>query len=81
MGYQLDKVQNGFNPADWKPMSSIGKGVREIRVKDQTGAYRVIYVAKLEDTVYVLAAFQKKQQKTPKQEIDKAKRRYAELMR
>ncbi len=62
-------------------MASIGKGVREIRVKDQTGAYRVIYVVKLEDGIYVLTAFKKKQQKTPKQEIDKAKHHYSELMR
>ena len=62
-------------------MSSIGQGVREIRVRDQTGAYRVIYVVKLEDVVHVLAAFQKKQQDTPKREIDKAKRYYAELVR
>ena len=81
VGYQLDKVQNGLDPTDWKPMPSVGKGVREIRVKDQMGAYRVIYVVKLEDGIYVLTAFQKKQQKTPKQEIDKAKRNYAELMR
>ena len=62
-------------------MPSIGKGVREIRVKDQTGAYRVIYIAKLKDGIYVLTAFQKKQQTTPKQEIDKAKHYYAELIR
>jgi len=81
VGFQLDKIQNGLEPTDWKPMPSVGKGVREIRVKDQTGAYRVIYVARLEDGIYVLTAFQKKQQKTPKQEIDKAKRHYSELMR
>ena len=81
VGYQLDKIQNGLEPTDYKPMPSVGKGVQEIRVKDQTGAYRVICVAKLEDGIYVLTAFQNKQQKTPKQEIDKAKRHYAELMR
>ena len=81
VGYQLDNIQNGFEPTDCKSMLSVGKGVREIRAKDQTGAYRVIYVARLEDGIYVLTAFQKKQQKTPKQEIDKAKRHYSELMR
>lgn len=80
-GFQLDRVQNGLDPIDWKPMSSIGKGVREIRVRDQSGAYRVIYVAKFEDAVYVLSAFQKKQQKTPQSEIKKAKRHYAEIVR
>lgn len=81
IGYQLDKIQNGLNPTDWKPMPSIGKGVREIRIKDQTGAYRVIYITKLEDAIFVLAAFQKKQQKTPKHEIETAKRHYSELMK
>ena len=60
IGYQLSKVQQGFNPSDWKPMPSTGKSVREIRVRDQTGAYRVIYIVKLKDAIYVLTAFQKK---------------------
>ncbi len=79
IGYQLHKVQHGFDPSDWKPMSSIGKGVREIRVKDETGAFRVIYIATLADAIYVLSAFQKKQQKTPKNAIDQAKRHYKEV--
>lgn len=73
IGQQLDRVQHGYEPIDWKPMPSIGKGVREIRIKEQ-GQYRVIYVAKFEDAVYVLHAFQKKTQKTRKQDIETAKR-------
>lgn len=61
-------------------MPSIGSGVREIRVRERTGAYRIIYVATFENAVYVLTAFQKKQQKTPQREIDKAKRYYKELL-
>lgn len=72
-GQQLDRVQHGHDPIDWKPMPSIGKSVREIRITDQ-GAYRVIYIAKFEDAVYVLHAFQKKTQKTRKQDIEAAKR-------
>ena len=79
VGFELDRVQRGMNPSDWRPMPSIGKGVREIRVRDETGAYRVIYVANIGEYIYVLTAFQKKQQKTPKTEIDKAKRHYAEV--
>lgn len=67
VGFQLDKVQQGLNPSDWKPMPSIGSGVREIRIRERIGAYRVIYIATFEDAVYVLTAFQKKQQKTPQQ--------------
>ncbi|MEW8050097.1 MAG: type II toxin-antitoxin system RelE/ParE family toxin [Candidatus Thiodiazotropha sp.] len=63
VGFQLDKVQRGENPDDWKPVVSIGKGVKEIRVKDTTDAYRVAYIAKLIDAIHVLHAFQKKTQK------------------
>ena len=77
-GYQLDRVQHGLEPTDWKPMPSIGSGVREIRIMHE-GQYRVIYVAKFADTVYVLHAFQKKTQKTRKQDIDAAKQALKQL--
>jgi len=80
-GYQLDKVQKGQQPDDFKPMPSIGKGVEEIRVRDETGIYRTIYSARLTDAVYVLHVFQKKTQATSKSDIDIAKERYTELMR
>lgn len=80
-GYQLDKVQRGMQPDDFKPMPSIGKGVEEIRLWDDTGTYRVIYTARLADAVYVLHAFAKKTQATAKRDIDLARKRYAELMR
>ena len=60
----LDKIQRGFEPNDWKPMNTVGRGVREIRIRDASGAFRVIYVAKLADAVYVLHCFQKKTEKT-----------------
>ena len=62
-------------------MPAIGKGVEEIRVRDDSGTYRVIYTARLGDAVYVLHAFQKKTQATPKRDTDLAKTRYAELVR
>jgi phage-related protein len=80
-GYQIDKVQRGLQPDDFKPMPSIGKGVEEIRVWDDAGTYRVIYTTRLEDAVYVLHAFQKKTQATSKRDIDTAKARFAELTR
>lgn len=80
-GYQIDRVQHGYDPDDWKPMPTIGKGVREIRIREATGAYRVIYLAKLEDAVHVLHCFQKKTQKTATSDIDLARNRYKELMR
>jgi predicted XRE-type DNA-binding protein/phage-related protein len=60
VGHQLDMVQRGYEPNDWKPMNSVGAGVREIRVRDEHGTFRVIYVTKFGDTVFVLHCFQKK---------------------
>jgi phage-related protein len=78
VGFQLDRVQDGLQPDDWKPMPSVGVGVQEIRVRDETGAYRVIYVAKFSDAVYVLHAFQKKTQKTSRGDLDL--KRFAEVL-
>lgn len=78
-GYQLDQVQHGNEPDDWKPMPTIGKGVREIRIRDASGAFRVVYVAKFANAVYVLHCFQKKTQKTSKADLDLAKKRLSDL--
>lgn len=80
-GFQLDKVQRGEHPDDWKPMSTIGAGVREIRIRDEAGVFRVIYPAKLADAVYVLHCFQKKAQATSEKDIKLARSRFKELMR
>jgi phage-related protein len=77
-GYQLGFIQHGFEPSDWKPMSSIGAGVKEIRLHVQ-GEHRVIYIAKFEEAVYVLHAFQKKTQRTSKRDIGLAKTRLRKL--
>lgn len=79
-GYQIDKVKNGLEPDDWKPMNSIGQGVKEIRIRDDAGAFRIIYVAKFADAVYVPHCFQKKTEKTSKTDIDLAVKRYLELV-
>ena len=73
-GYQLDKVQHGLPPDDAKAMPSIGAGVVELRIWDEAGTFRVVYVAKLEGAVYVLHCFQKKTQKTAKPDIDLARK-------
>lgn len=80
-GFQLDKVQRGLDPDDWKPMKSIGPGIREIRVRDESGAFRVIYCATLPDAVYVLHCFRKKSQRTPRAELKLAQARFSQLMR
>lgn len=78
-GHQLDRVQHGLDPTDWKPMKSIGLGVREIRIKHE-GQYRVIYLATSQDKVYVLHAFVKKSQKTNKRDLEAAKRTLSQIL-
>lgn len=73
-GYQLHRVQSGLDPSDWKPMPTIGRGAREIRIRHR-GQYRVIYVAGIANAVHVLHAFKKRTQKTRKRDIELAKRR------
>ncbi len=78
-GFQLDRVQRGLEPSDSKFMAGVGSGVREIRLWDETGTYRVLYTARLADAVYVLHAFQKKTQATSQRDIDVARTRWLEL--
>jgi len=80
-GHQLDQVQNGHEPDDWKPMNTVGHGVKEIRIRDVAGAFRVIYLAKFADAVYVLHCFQKKTEKTSKTDLDLAAKRYRDLLK
>lgn len=79
IGYNLDKVQRGLDPADWKPMSSVGPGVKEIRVHEDK-EYRVLYIAKFEESIYVLHSFVKKTEQTLTKDIGLAKQRYAEVI-
>ena len=76
VGVDLMVVQFGGEPGHFKPMPGVGSGAYEIRVRDEAGAFRVIYVAKFADAVYVLHAFQKKTQKTGKADMDLAASRY-----
>ena len=77
-GFELWQVQNGLDPSDWKPMHVVGMGVREIRIHTG-GEWRVLYVAKFAEVVYVLHAFGKKTQRTAKSAVELAARRYREI--
>jgi phage-related protein len=79
-GHQLDQVQRGLDPDDWKPMQTIGQGVREIRIRENRGAYRVIYVARFGDAIYVLHCFEKKSRATSRVDISLAAARYRDLL-
>lgn len=79
-GHQIDQVQKGLEPDDWKPMSTVGQGVKEIRIRDVSGAFRIIYAAKFADAVYVIHCFQKKTGKTSKADLDLATQRYRNLL-
>jgi phage-related protein len=76
MGYQLEHVQEGVDPDGWKPMSTVGSGVREIRIRESSGAFRCIYLATRPDGIYVLHCFQKKTRKTSQQDLNLAERRF-----
>ena len=78
VGHELRRVQQGSDPTEWKPMPSIGLGVKEIRVNVGT-AHRVFYVAKFAQAVYVLHAMTKRSQKTPRQDIELAAKRLRQL--
>lgn len=75
-GFELGKVQAGLEPEDWKPFDDVGAGTREIRLRNTSGIYRVMYVAKFDEAVYVLHCFQKKTQATSKHDKDVAEARY-----
>lgn len=81
MGHQLFLVQRGLEPDDWKPMATIGTGVREIRVRDASGIFRTVYLATRPEAVYVLHCFQKKTQQTALQDIRLARQRLKEVLR
>lgn len=80
-GHQLDQVQRGLEPDDWRPMPTVGQGVREIRIRDEQGAFRVMYVAKFADVIYVLHCFQKKTAKTSRADLILAAKRYRDLLK
>jgi len=77
----LGKVQAGLEPEDWKPFNDVGAGAKEIRVTDSSGIFRVMYVAKFEEAVYVLHCFQKKTEATTKHDKDIAEARYRAVVR
>lgn len=77
-GYNLDKLQRGKEPQDWKPMNSIGKGVKELRIHCEN-EYRVIYLTQCSEGIYILHSFAKKTQKTSQKDIDLAKKRFKEI--
>ncbi|MEX0959207.1 MAG: type II toxin-antitoxin system RelE/ParE family toxin [Burkholderiales bacterium] len=78
-GFELFMVQVGREPNDWKPIPSVGPGAAEIRVRDDTGAFRVIYVARFAEAIYVLHAFQKKTRKTARSDLALAALRYSQV--
>ena len=77
-GFELRAVQNGIEPRDWKPMKSVGSGVKEIRIH-VLGEWRIVYVVKLADAIYVLHAFQQKSQRTNRKDIELARTRFKEI--
>lgn len=80
-GYQIDVLQRGGTPDDFKPVAVVGSGVHEIRLRDGSGQFRVLYVAKFAEAIYILHCFQKKTRKISKKDLDLATKRYCELLK
>lgn len=81
MGHQLFLLQCGLEPDDWKPVTTVGTGVKEIRVKDVAGIFRTVYLATRPEAVYVLHCFQKKTQQTAQRDIELARKRLKDVLR
>jgi phage-related protein len=81
IGYQIDRVQRGMEPTDWKPFKDAGMGVKEIRIRDEQGIFRVVYLARFGEFVYILHAFQKKSQKIAASDMNIIRKHYAEVKR
>jgi phage-related protein len=79
-GYQLRQVQRGEDPDDWKPFDEVGAGTKEIRIKQTDGAYRLMYVAKFDEAIYVLHCFKKKTPKTSLKDKELATQRYKKML-
>lgn len=80
-GFELSQLQFGDMPTDFKPMKSVGAGAYEIRVSASGQAFRTVYVAKFEEAIYVLHAFEKKTQRTPQKDVETARSRYRSISR
>lgn len=79
-GYNLDKLQRGAEPSDWKPMTKIGPGVKEIRIHEGN-EYRILYVTKFKEAIYILHSFVKKTQQTTQKEMNIGRKQYLEMLR
>ncbi len=79
-GYQLHRLQAGLEAADWKPMTEIGRGVEEVRLRSSSGAYRILYLARFEEAVYILHCFIKKSRRTSEHDKRIAKARFQSVM-
>jgi phage-related protein len=79
-GYQLRRVQQGLSPDDWRPMPSVGPGVAEIRIHTER-EHRVLYLAKFEEAIYVLHAFEKRSRSTRRLDLELGRKRLTEVIR
>lgn len=80
-GFQLGKIQAGLEPDDWKPFDNLGNGIRELRIQERAGSFRVMYVAKFEEAVYILHAFQKTTRATSHRDREVVSFRYRAVIK
>ena len=75
LGFQLWQLQRGERPSDYRPLPSIGKSVFELRDQDERAWYRVVYLSRISDVIYVLHCFEKRSREMSKRDFEKAKQR------
>jgi phage-related protein len=75
LGFELWQLQQGERPTDYRPLSSIGSGVFELRDQDERAWYRAVYLSRINDVIHVLHCFEKKSREMPRKDFEKAKQR------
>jgi phage-related protein len=75
LGFELWQLQQGEMPRDYRPLPSVGSGVYELRDQDKRGWYRVVYLSRIDDVIYVLHCFEKKTREMPRKDFQKSKQR------
>ena len=74
-GFELWQLQQGMRPRNYRPLPSVGSGVFELRDQDERGWYRVVYLSRIDDVIYVLHCFEKRSREMPARDFQKSKRR------
>jgi phage-related protein len=79
LGFELWRLQLGETPTDYRPLPSVGRGVFELRDQDERGWYRLVYLSRIKEVIYVLHCFEKKSREMPRRDFEKSKQRLKQV--